>query len=389
MVDTTNTSSVTINIDTSTGVATAFPAVTMQGAASIATFSGPYALDRRQLHPRRHRCSAEAAAKSNKFTVSPDTASGGYSSFITASTVVGVPLAPNLVVEIQDQFGNIITTDHSKVTLSLAAPGPGTLGGTTTVTVGKGIATFSGLMPWIAGSFTLVATDALTAAKSNKFTVSPDTASGRLFLHPQATGTVVGVPLRPSTSMSKIEDQFGNTITTDHPKVTLSLAAPAPAPSAASTTVTVSQRRHRHLQQAPPCPPSAATPSTPSTIRCSPITPPSSPRPSRKASRPSPPPIPPAPIRPTTPSPSPPPSNPQPPPASPSPAPPPTSIKAAMSQVWQPPVSAANGSIKFTLNNLAANTYTCTLIYLGDTNHTPITSSSFPLAPARQTVGFV
>ena len=270
VVDTTNTSTVTINIDTTTGAPTAFPAVTMQAAAGIATFSGLMPLIAGSF-TLVATDGALTAAKSNKFTVSPDTASGRLFLNSPASTVVGVPLAPNLVVEIQDQFGNIITTDHSKVTLSLATPGPGTLGGTTTVTVSKGIATFSKATLSAVGSYTLNAID--------------------------------------NTLLSNNSAQFSQTIT----QGITTVAAPHPAASyKANHPITLTAT---FKSSAPTTVPFTGT----------------------------------------------------------------VTIVDQSSDVLGSATVSANGSIKFTLNNLAANTYICTLVYPGDTNHTAITSSSFTL----------
>ena len=83
---------------------------------------------------------------SNAIVVGPAGASKlvlapGYSTTATA----GQPLAVPPTVSIEDADGNIETGDNStQVTVSLAA-GPGTLLGTTTVTVQDGVATFPGL----------------------------------------------------------------------------------------------------------------------------------------------------------------------------------------------------------------------------------------------------
>ena len=45
------------------------------------------------------------------------------------------------MVEVEDPFGNIVTSDSSSVTLAVAS-GPGSLSGTLTVATSSGIATF-------------------------------------------------------------------------------------------------------------------------------------------------------------------------------------------------------------------------------------------------------
>ena len=56
------------------------------------------------------------------------------------SVTAGNPLTDPIVIDEEDQYGNIVTSDNStQVTASLAS-GAGTLIGTTTVTVQDGVA---------------------------------------------------------------------------------------------------------------------------------------------------------------------------------------------------------------------------------------------------------
>jgi hypothetical protein len=77
-------------------------------------------------------------------------------------TAAGQTISP-VVVEVVDQFGNVLTDDNTDmVTISIGADpsgGAATLGGTLTVTVSGGIATFSDLSIDLAGDgYTLHAT---------------------------------------------------------------------------------------------------------------------------------------------------------------------------------------------------------------------------------------
>ena len=82
-------------------------------------------------------------------------------------------------VAVEDQFGNVVTTDTSTVTLTVASgPGGFASGSTTSVSAVKGIATFSNLLLDTAGSYTLGASDgALTKATSGKLNITPATAA--------------------------------------------------------------------------------------------------------------------------------------------------------------------------------------------------------------------
>src|SRR4030095_2008754 len=67
------------------------------------------------------------------------------------NTVAGVAFAQQPVVQIQDSFGNVVTTGACStrvVTLSLTT-GSGTLSGTLTKTAVAGVADFSGQGLWI------------------------------------------------------------------------------------------------------------------------------------------------------------------------------------------------------------------------------------------------
>jgi len=91
--------------------------------------------------------------------------------------VAGVAESPSIVVDVEDQYGNIVTNDASNVTLAVAG-GPGGLSGTVAATAISGIATFSNIILDTAGNYTLTASDGgLASATSSSFTVNPAAAS--------------------------------------------------------------------------------------------------------------------------------------------------------------------------------------------------------------------
>ncbi len=73
------------------------------------------------------------------------------------NTVAGVAIAPAVTVEVLDQFGNVMNTDHSKVTLTVAS-GPGTMK-KVSASAKNGIATFNKLSLTTSGAYTLTAAD--------------------------------------------------------------------------------------------------------------------------------------------------------------------------------------------------------------------------------------
>ena len=110
------------------------------------------------------------------------------------------------LVDVEDQFGNIVTTDSSNVTLSVAS-GPGSLSGTVTVAASGGVATFSNVKLDTAGSYTLTASDgALTTTTSNSFTVAENHVVPTVAVNASATpNPIVGT----TTNLSVLGDDDG------------------------------------------------------------------------------------------------------------------------------------------------------------------------------------
>ena len=134
----------------------------------------------------------------------------------------GVADSPSIVVDVEDQFGNIVTSDSSNVTLAVAS-GPGSLSGTLTMAASSGIATFGNVKLNTAGSYTLTASDgSLTPATSSSLAVSAASAS-KVVYGIQPSNATAGVADSPSITVD-VEDQFGNIVTTDSSNVTLAVA---------------------------------------------------------------------------------------------------------------------------------------------------------------------
>ena len=151
---------------------------------------------------------------------------------VAAGHVIGA-----VVVHLLKGNGAVDTANSSSVTISIS--GAGHLRGTLTVNAVHGVATFNGLSITTAGSFVLSVTDgALTAAHARAVTVTPDAASGRLVLMSRpAASAVVGTVLNPALVV-RDQDQFGNAITSDHSKVTVSVAS-GPGKISGVTTATL------------------------------------------------------------------------------------------------------------------------------------------------------
>ncbi len=123
------------------------------------------------------------------------------------NTVAGQTMPP-IEVEVQDQFGNVVTNNNSGVVVQNF---PNVLNGTITSGFSNGIATFSDLCVTQAGTYTINASDAsLTAVNSSSFTVTPAAAAQLAFVQ-QPVNTIAGQTMAPIEVA--VEDQYGNIVT--------------------------------------------------------------------------------------------------------------------------------------------------------------------------------
>src|SRR6202034_2905594 len=131
-----------------------------------------------------------------------------------ASTPIGTYLANgNLIVAVQDQYGNVETGDTSTVSLSLTGPG-GTVSGTTSVAASAGLATFGNLLVDSAGSGSvLTATDSADGltVNSSAFAINSDSATHLVFTTEPSGFDVAGSKF--STVVVTVEDASGNAVT--------------------------------------------------------------------------------------------------------------------------------------------------------------------------------
>ncbi|HEY1685794.1 MAG TPA: hypothetical protein VGG19_13595, partial [Tepidisphaeraceae bacterium] len=137
-----------------------------------------------------------------------------------ANTVAGQTLSP-VTVAVEDQYGNVVTSDTSSATL---ASTPGGISGSGAAN--QGIATFSNLSSTTAGTYTLTASDGALTATSTSFTISP-AAPAALSVSQQPSNGLTFNALSPVAI--QVTDQYGNLV--DGASVTL---APASGPSAAT-----------------------------------------------------------------------------------------------------------------------------------------------------------
>ncbi|MGA3067140.1 MAG: Ser-Thr-rich GPI-anchored membrane family protein, partial [Tepidisphaeraceae bacterium] len=229
-VVTTDSSNVTIAINTGSG--TLNGTLTEAASSGVATF-GNLSIDTTGNYTFIASDGSLNTAVSNSFAVTPASASQLAFNTQPSAIVAGVAISPSVVVDVEDQYGNLVTTDSSSVTLA-AGGGTGSASGTLTVNASGGIATFSNVTVDIAGTYELTATDgSLSSASSNPFTVSAASAA-ELGYYIQPTNVTAGVA--DSTFVVDVEDQFGNIVQTDNSDVTVAVDT---GPGSASGTLTV------------------------------------------------------------------------------------------------------------------------------------------------------
>jgi uncharacterized repeat protein (TIGR03803 family) len=167
-----------------------------------------------------------SANQGNVFEITSPAPAPVHLAFIQQPTgeSVGTTISPAVTVAVENQNNSIITSDNSEITLALNSSSA-TLGGTLTVPVINGVASFGDLSVNTAGQYTLVATDGNdSSATSNSFSIStPSTVATKLVFGTVPTSGTAGSPLSLFTVM--IESASGTVITSDNSEVTISVAS--------------------------------------------------------------------------------------------------------------------------------------------------------------------
>jgi hypothetical protein len=130
-----------------------------------------------------------------------------------ANAIAGTTQNP-IVVKVENQFGNVVTSDNSDVTLTIND-------NPITVAAQNGVATFTNIAVNTAGTYAFTASDgALATAQTNDFAISP-AAANHLIFTVQPTSTIVDSTISPIDVA--VVDAFGNLVPTDSSTVTLSV----------------------------------------------------------------------------------------------------------------------------------------------------------------------
>ncbi|MDR9417518.1 hypothetical protein [Gracilimonas sp.] len=140
------------------------------------------------------------------------------SSTATAGTTFGT----QPVIEIQDDYTNVITDDNLTQITASRNSGEGALQGTKTITVSNGIATFSNLSHQVSNTIDLTfSATGFSSVTSNSITINPAAADKLTFTVQPANGNR-NTALSPPVEV-QIQDQFSNNVSDQDTTVTLSL----------------------------------------------------------------------------------------------------------------------------------------------------------------------
>jgi len=216
-----NTSDITLALDTKPGSATLGGTKTQTAVAGIATF-GDLSLQTAGTYTIKATNGFVTAVTSANFVISPGSAAKLDFLQVPTSATAGVAISPAVTVQVEDQYGNVVTTDVSKITATLdTAPTGATLSGTATIAAVKGVATFSTLALNTAGSYKIKFADAsLTSVTSSSITISPAAAAKLAF----GTGPVGAAHTATLAAVTvNITDAFGNIVTGNTSSVTLAI----------------------------------------------------------------------------------------------------------------------------------------------------------------------
>ena len=218
-VVTTNDSTVTLTVGPNTYTSTVSGGIATFAINNLAiTKSGTYTIT---------ASDGSLTKATSSLVISPAIANRLVFTQTPSTGTAGVVLGTALKAAITDQYGNIVTTDSSAVSVSVVSgPGSFATGSTLTVFAVGGVATFNKLVLTVAGLYTFGAADSnstLTNAITGNITMNPGVASKLVFLNVPGSGKLSTGLSTPVTVA--VEDVFGNIVIGNSSTVTLSIGA--------------------------------------------------------------------------------------------------------------------------------------------------------------------
>ena len=155
----------------------------------------------------------------------------------SAMATAGVVFAQQPVVRVEDQFGNLRSTDNSTVTTAARSAGAGTLQGTLSAIAVSGVASFIDLFHATAGTMTVRFTaPGLTGTTSSNIVVRAAPQNQLAFVQPP-TNAVAGATLSPAVTV-QLRDIYGNDVTNAGVSVSVSLSSGSGTLSGTTTNLT-------------------------------------------------------------------------------------------------------------------------------------------------------
>ncbi len=213
-------SSASISMALSTGTGGLSGTTSVSASSGLATFSG-LSVQLAGLKKVTASSAGLTSAVSNSFTIVAATAAQLAFSLQPGGGVAGQAWSQQPRVEVQDSFGNLVSSATHSVSLTISS-GTGALSGTSTQAAVAGSALFSALSIDLVGTKFLTATAAgLTSATSSSFSITP--ASGvTLGFSVQPGGGAAGQSWSQQPQIS-VYDSFGNLATSATPTISLAL----------------------------------------------------------------------------------------------------------------------------------------------------------------------
>jgi hypothetical protein len=231
---TSNTSNVTVSVNSGPGSGANTSTMSVAAVNGVATFSN-LIFNTAGTYTLKVSDGSMASATTGNVVIATAAASKLAFTQTPASGTAGKALTPGIKVSVEDAFGNVITSNTSKITLVVNSGPDGFAGGsTTTVAAVNGVATFSKLLCDRTGSYVIGASDgSLTKASSASITITPAAATKLVIIKTPTSGTA-NQPL--GQLQVGVEDQYGNIVTSNTSTITIAIKSGTGSFTSTSTT---------------------------------------------------------------------------------------------------------------------------------------------------------
>jgi alpha-tubulin suppressor-like RCC1 family protein len=222
---TTATNTVNLSIGTNPGSGTLGGTTGVAAVAGVATFNDLFIQAAGIGYDLNAASTGLTGTTSTTFDISAAAAAALAFSVQPSNATAGVVIAPSILVEVHDAFGNLVTSASGTITMNINDnPGGGSLSGDNTKGAVSGVSTFDDLSIDRSGNnYTLIASagGGITSAISDQFDIDPAAASQLVFTA-QPTDAGAGDFIQPNIEV-QIQDAFGNVVPSWTETVTMSI----------------------------------------------------------------------------------------------------------------------------------------------------------------------